>query len=95
MTINYGTSIYDVQNLGFGFKVIVSNGIDTPVEFEIRKSKEDIAQYQIYEEIKDINLSGKFDITITNLGEVSSSMAILKLPGSVSIISVEWTGYSE
>ncbi len=95
LTINYGTSIYDVQNLGFGFKVIVSNGIDTPVEFEIRKSKEDIAQYQIYEEIKDINLSGKFDITITNLGEVSSSMAILKLPGSVSIISVEWTGYSE
>ena len=94
LTISYGTSIYDVQNVGFGFKVTVSNGTQNE-SFEIKKTKEEIAQYEVYKETKDINIAGDFTITIENLGETSSANAFLKLPGSASIISVEWTGYSE
>lgn len=94
LTISYGTSIYDVQNVGFGFKVTVSNGTQNE-SFEIKKTKEEIVQYEVYKETKDINIAGDFTITIENLGETSSANAFLKLPGSASIISVEWTGYSE
>lgn len=95
LTINYGTPASNTDNLGFGFKVTISNGVDDPVEFEIEKTKEETTQYEIYKEVKDINLSGNFTITFTNLGKISSSSSFMKLRGAVSIISVEWTGYSE
>lgn len=94
LTINYGTSIYDNMNIGFGFKVTVSNGTQNE-SFEIKKTKEEIVRYEVYKETKDINIAGDFNITIENIGEVSASNAMMKLQGSASIISVEWTGYSE
>lgn len=94
LTIKYGTTAVGTQNVGFKFKVTVNNGTDTK-EFEVDKEPTDITSSTVYEEIQDINLSGNFTVTITNLCKAPHSTASLKLKDAVGILSVEWNGYSE
>lgn len=95
LTINYGSLATDVQNVGFGFKVTVSNGTDTPVTFDVVKQESEVERYTEYTETKDINLSGSFTITVTNLCSFPHSTTRQKLKDAVGITSIEWTGYSE
>lgn len=95
LTINYGSLASGVQNVGFEFRVTVSNGTDSPVTFDVAKQAEDIERYTEYEEMQDINLSGTFTVTVTNLCSSPHNTVMQKLKDAVGITSIEWTGYSE
>lgn len=94
LTIHYGTTASVSQNVGFKFKVVISNGSSSK-EFTIDKDIEDVTQNTVYDDTFDVNLSGDFTVTITNLLKAPHSTASLKLKDSVGIVGVEWTGYSE
>lgn len=95
LTIRFGSLASVTQNVGFGFRVTVSNGTDSPVTFDVVKQAEDIERYTEYEETQDINLSGTFTITVTNLCSFPHSIARQKLKDAVGITAIEWSGYSE
>ena len=95
LTINYGSNAASSQNVGFGFRVTVSNGTDSPVTFDIEKSASEVTRYEVYTETRDINLSGSFTITVTNLCYSPHSTIRQKLKDAVGITAIEWTGYSE
>ena len=94
LTIKYGTLASSSQLTDIGFKVTVSNGVSTE-SFEIRREKADLAMTTVYEVVQDVNLTGNFTITFTNLCVAPPAMALFKYQDSVGILSVEWTGYSE
>lgn len=95
LTIRFGSLASNSQNVGFGFRVTVSNGTDSPVTFNVAKQAEDIERYTEYEETQDINLSGTFTVTVTNLCSSPHNTVMQKLKDAVGITSIEWTGYSE
>lgn len=94
LTIRYGSTASASQNVGFGFRVTISNGTETK-EYDIIKTANEVEQYNVYESIENVNISGDFTITLTNLCTSPHSTTSLKLKDSVGILSVEWTGYSE
>lgn len=63
--------------------------------FDVAKQAEDIERYTEYEETQDINLSGTFTVTVTNLCSSPHNTVMQKLKDAVGITSIEWTGYSE
>ena len=66
LTIRFGSLASNSQNVGFGFRVTVSNGTDSPVTFDVVKQAEDIERYTEYEETQDINLSGTFTVNLAD-----------------------------
>lgn len=95
LTINYGSNAAPSQNVGFGFRVTVSNEVDTPVTFDIVKDASEVERYKVYTETRDINLSGTFTVTVTNLCTSPHDIILQKFKDAVGITAIEWSGYSE
>lgn len=97
LTLRLGTHAgASLNKVGWGISVIVSNGIDTktfPI-IENNEAQENL-QYKVREEQLDVNLTGKFTITIKNNCIHNNTMDLQKMKDGVGILSVEWTGYSE
>lgn len=94
LTIKHGTHIGAAQNVGYSFKVTVSNGSETK-ETTIAKASEEATQYTVLEDVIEINLSGNFTVTMTNLCAGDYAPIRQKIKAAAGILAVEWTGYSE
>jgi len=93
LKVQYGTSAANSQNVGFSFKVTVSNGIETK-SFDVVKQKGEAQRSTTYEAVFNVNLTGNFTVTLQNT-VFAPQTGTLYMKDAVCIASVEWSGYSE